>query len=108
MRLRTSLFIIAFFIVPILFILTNPDTGIIKDLPVAAEILTYIVYISRAFIGVVLLMVVRKLIHDYPSADVDTLLKEAITGSTSAAIAIVGMAVFSLSYAVVIFAVLSV
>jgi len=70
--------LLGFILVPIVFILTAPDGGVVKVAPQYAEILTYLVYLMRIFLVFGLLHIIRKMMLDYNSADFNKLLEKAI------------------------------
>ena len=105
LRKRHILLILGFIFVPIMFILTNPDTNIINLPPAYAEVLNYFVYLMRAFLVFGLFHVIRKTMMDYPSADFGKLLEKATEQGNSGAAAI-AMAINMLGYAILLAAII--
>ena len=96
--------ILGFILVPITFILTNPSADYIKVAPQYAEIITYMVYLMRAFLIFGLLHIIRKTLLDYDSADINKLLKQAIEDK-QAGLALVAIAVMILGFCILLAAI---
>jgi hypothetical protein len=64
--------------------------------------ITTIVSTLKDFVPLILLYFARKMFHDYPEADVQTLGRKALETPLSAAIFAVALALFTLAYALLI------
>lgn len=104
-RRRTLMWGMGLIGVPLVFILTGPDAGIVSDLPFGAGIMEYAVYATKIFLVVLVLHIIRKGFHDYKESDLRVLLSHAVESSVGAGLAIVGLSIMTLAYAVVVLAV---
>ena len=102
MRFRTGFSIVSFLLVVALWIVTDPDLGLITQLHVGAGLIATLVILSKGILGPTLLYLTRKWMFDYKVADMEELGKKAIESSTGAAIYAVAIALMCLAFAVVI------
>lgn len=97
------LFILALFTVALL---TDPDAGIITNLAFGAGLVSHLVTLLLATSGAILLYVIRKVFFDYPEADIRLLLAKAMQDPKGAGLAVIGLGINMLAFAIVILAVL--
>jgi len=64
LRHRYIAFAFLLLLVPLLDVLTDPNTGIITDMPYGASMLSYLVLLSRGLLSVVALYILFKWIFD--------------------------------------------
>lgn len=93
---------IALVIMIVLWVGVDPDAGFITNLPYGAKLLMIFVTLSKMIPYVLALHVTRKVLHDY--MDLELYLKKANDTSEGAGLAIVGMGLLCIAYAIVIFA----
>lgn len=104
MRFRNIFAIFGFFLVIGLWLLTDPDLGLITQLPFGAGLIATLVLLSKGVLGPTLLYLTRKAMFDYHVADMEALGKKAMEHPTGAAIFALAISVMCLAFAVVIFA----
>lgn len=88
-------------LVLMLWILTDPDTGIIQQLPFGATAAANLLILSRVIMYVAVLHISRKAMFDY--FDMETALNKAMTTADGAGKALIGFGLFNLAIAIVIF-----
>lgn len=86
-----------------LLLLTDPDSGLINNLPFGATTLGYILFCFKAVLGVVFLHVSRKGLMDY--IDLKSVFDKAMTSSEGAGLATIGIGLVFLSIALIFLAV---
>ena len=102
MRARNLYAIGGLILVITLWLLTDPDLGLITSLSFGAGLIATIVLLSKGVLGPTLLYLTRKAMFDYPVADFEALGKKAMEHPTAAAIYALSIAVLCLAFAVVI------
>lgn len=102
MRFRTIYAIGGFILVVALWLLTDPDLGLIQDLTFGAGLVATIVLLSKGVLGPTLLHITRKAMFDYKEADMGELAKKSLQSSTGAAIFALAISLMCLAFAIVI------
>jgi len=87
----------------ILLLLTDPDSGLIDNLPFGATTLGYVLFCFKSVLGVIFLHVSRKALMDY--VDLNALFDKATTSSEGSGLAIIGVGLIYLSIALIFLAV---
>ena len=89
-----------------LFILTwivvDPDSSVLSGLPMGGQIILVLSMVALSLVGVLVMHVARKSIHDYKSADIDVLGKKAMSTPEGAGLHSVAMAVNNLAIAIIV------
>lgn len=101
MRFRTVYTLIGSIIVILLWLLTDPDLGLIQNLPFGASTVATLVVLSKALLYVTLLHFSRKALFDY--VDLSELFDNAKKDKDSGE-ALIAIAIFTLAIALVIYA----
>jgi hypothetical protein len=86
---------------------TDPDAGWIQNLPFGSGLISHLMVLLLASSAAILLWMIRKVMFDYPEADHRSLLRVASRESTGAGLAIIGIAIHMLAFAVVIYAIIN-
>ncbi len=86
-----------------LLLLTDPDSGLIDNLPFGATTLVYILFCFKSVLGVVFLHVSRRALLDY--IDLKSVFDKAMTSSEGAGSATIGIGLIFLSIALIFLAV---
>lgn len=107
LRKRHSFITITSIIVVSLWLMTDPDLGLLRDLPFGAGLVSTIVVITTSFLGLGILHITRKCIHDYKVADFKKLGEKAIETSTGAGLFAIAISIMSIAFAIIIQAVLN-
>lgn len=89
-------------LVILLSLMTDPDTGLIKELPFGAGTVATIVILLRAILYVALLHVSRKALTDY--FDLEEYCNKAKQTAEGAGNAVIGIGIYTVAMALVIFA----
>ena len=100
-RFRNIYMLYGSVLVLFLWVLTDPDTGVIQHLPFGATAAANLLILSRVIMYVALLHVSRKAMFDY--FDMETALNKALTTADGAGKALIGFGLFNLAIAFVIF-----
>lgn len=85
-----------------LYMATDPDAGIIQNLPVGAGTLAMMVILLKAILYVVLLHYSRKAIFDY--INLRTLILQTKEDPVGAGLSVIGISIFVLAVSIVIYA----
>jgi len=102
MRYR-SVFIGLMLIIPVtLWLLTDPDSGIIENIPFGGGLISVLTAFSISMLGIALIYLSRKGMHDYPVADFEQLGKTAVRTPEGAASYAIAISIKVLAYAIVI------
>lgn len=101
-RKRNYFALIGSFIMICLWLVTDPDAGIITDMPVGAKLLDIFTVLSKGIIYVLLLHYCRKYVLDY--INFKQLTDKAHESPEGAGLAAIAIAVYTLAFAIVIFA----
>ena len=102
MRYRSMYAIGGFILVIALWLLTDPDLGLITNLSFGAGIIATLVLLSKGILGPTLLYLTRKAMFDYDAADLETLGKKAMEHPIGAAIFALAISMMCVAFAVVI------
>lgn len=102
MRARNLYAIGGLFLVITLWLLSDPDLGLITQLPFGAGLVATIVLLSKGILGPTLLYLTRKAMFDYPVADLEKLGKKAFEHPIGAAIFALAISVMCLAFAAII------
>jgi hypothetical protein len=102
MRPRNAYMVYGTIVVSMLMLLADPDLNIISYLPFGAEQLVLLTIIGKSILYAILLHITRKGFLDYDSADLGKLFETAKETSQGSAIAIVGMGLIMIAFALVI------
>lgn len=100
-RFRNIYMLYGSLLVLALWVLTDPDTGLIQHLPFGATAAANLLILSRVIMYVALLHVSRKAMFDY--FDMEAALNKALTTADGAGKALIGFGLFNLAIAFVIF-----
>jgi hypothetical protein len=102
MRPRNAYMVYGTIVVSMLMLLADPDLNFISYLPFGAEQLVLLTIIGKSILYAILLHVTRKGFLDYDSADLGKLFETAKETPQSSAIAIVGIGIIMVAFALVI------
>ena len=102
MRLRNIYTIIGSVLVLLLWVLTDPDGGLLQHLTFGSSAIATIVILSKSILYVAVLHVTRKALFDY--IDLGDLYDKAKETPQGAGLAIVGVGLFIVACAIVIYA----
>lgn len=86
-------------LVLLLLLLTDPDSGLIDNLPFGATTLAYIIFCFKSVLGIIFLHVSRKGLMDY--IDLKLFYDKAISSSEGAGLATIGVGLVFLSIALI-------
>jgi uncharacterized membrane protein (DUF106 family) len=101
-RFRNVYICLGFFLVLALSLLTDPDTGIIHQLPFGAGTLATLVILLKAVLYTSFLHITRKGLMDY--LDMEELITKAKESSQGSGLALVGVGLYTIAMAIVIYA----
>lgn len=101
-RFRNLFLVLGTFAVLALHLLTDPDSGIIQQLPIGANAITTILYMSKGIMAVALLYICRKAILDYPAADFEALGIEAKKSPVGSGLYAIAISLMTIAFAIVI------
>jgi len=101
-RKRNVFALLGSLIMIILWLITDPDAGIITSMPVGAKILDIFTVLSKGIIYVLLLHFCRKYILDY--VNFRSQMEKACETPQGAGAAAISTAIYTLAFAIVIFA----
>lgn len=101
MRFRNIYTIVGSFLVILLWLVTDPDNGLIQHLSFGASTVATLVVLTKALLYVTLLHYSRKALFDY--VDLSELFDNAKKDNDSGE-ALIALAIFTLAIAVVIYA----
>ena len=104
LRFRNLYMYIGTFLVVLLYLATDPDSGFIESLPFGASTLAMLVITLKAIMYVTILHLSRKALFDYPEADFQKLARQAMATSQGAGSFAIAMAVVMLAVSLLIFA----
>jgi hypothetical protein len=102
MRFRHVYMALGSILVIILGLLSDPDTGLIQNMPFGASILASLIILSKAVLYVALLHLSRKALMDY--IDLEVYAKEAIKTPEGSAQLTIAVSIYTLAAALVIYA----
>lgn len=102
LRFRRLYVVLGTFLVFFLWLITDPDVGLIQHLSFGAGLLAMLVFMSKGLLASVLLYVTRKAMFDYKEADLQNLGVEAKKDPQAAALYSISIAIQTLAFAVVI------
>ncbi len=105
-RKRSTYLIISLAIVLGLWTITDPDFGLLKNLPFGSGLIGMIVTIVTSFLGIGILHITRKAMHDYPVADFRRLGERAFQTPIGAGLFAIALALMTMAFAMIISAVL--
>ena len=98
-----NLFLTLLIIIPTtLWMLADPDTRILENLPFGAGFISMLTMLSIALLGIALVYISRKGMHDYPIADFEKLGQSASRSPEGAGQYAIAIAIKTLAYAIVI------
>lgn len=102
MRFRFVYIGLGIFFTLLLSVITDPDTGFIRDLPFGAGTVASIVVLLKSVLYTGFLHISRKGLMDY--VDLEALVKKAMETSEGAGSAVIGVGVYAFAIALAIFA----
>jgi hypothetical protein len=102
MRPRNAYMVYGTIVVSMLMLLADPDLNFISYLPFGAEQLVLLTIIGKSILYAILLHMTRKGFLDYDSADLSKLFDTAKETPLSSSIAIVGVGIIMIAFAIVI------
>lgn len=102
MRFRSFYAIGGFILMLTLWLLSDPDLGILKGMAFGAGLFTTFVILSKGVIGPTLLHITRKAMFDYPVADMEDLGNKAAETSIGAAIYALAISLMCIAFAIVV------
>ena len=102
MRFRTAFSLLGFILVTALWLLTDPDLGLVTQLSFGAGLIATLVLLSKGILGPSLLYLTRKAMFDYKVADMEELGKKAAESSVGAGLYAIAIALMCLAFSVVI------
>ena len=102
MRFRNMYMIFGTALVVLLWIISDPDLGAIKDLPFGSGAIAMLIFMSKGVIASTLLYVTRKGMMDYDTADFEELGKAAKFDPQGAGQYAIAVSIQTLAFAVVI------
>ena len=91
-RFRHTFMLLGSLLVIALLVLSDPDFGIISNLPIGASTLATLIILSKVVLYVSVLHLARKALHDYPEADAQSLFSKAKETSQGAGLALIAIA----------------
>lgn len=102
MRTRNLYAIGGIILVVSLWLLTDPDLGLVTQLSVGAGLIATLVLLSKGILGPALLYLTRKAMFDYKVADMEELGKKAAESSIGAGLYAIAISVMCLAFSAVI------
>lgn len=99
MKFRNIFLILIPILVIVLSLLTDPDLGLIQNLPFGASVVAYATFSLRALLAVVFIHLCRRGLIDY--VDLRLYFEKALTSSEGAGSAIVCVGLICISIAIV-------
>jgi hypothetical protein len=102
MRFRNVYIAFCFLLVAVLWLGTDPDIGLLRDLPFGAGLIASLVFQSNSLLAIMLLYITRKGLFDYKVADFESLGHLSIKSSEGAGLYALALSLMTLSFAVVI------
>lgn len=108
MRFRNMYMIFGGILVLILLTVTDPDQGLIRNLPFGAGTLLTITILAKGILGSGLLYVTRKAMFDYEVADLESIGKDARRTPEGAGLYAISIALQTVAYALIILGVFNV
>lgn len=107
LRFRNIYMVLGSFLVIFLWLLTDPDSGIIQSLPFGASTIALIIITLKSFLYVAVLHLSRKALFDYPEADFQKLAKRALGSPQGAGSFAVAMSLVMIAISILILAAVS-
>ena len=102
MRFR-NLYIVASCVMAIILLFTSdPDVGLVQNMPVGAGTIATLILMFKAVLGVAVLHFSRKALMDYAEADFQAMLKKALETPTGAGLAAIACSLMTIAIAIVI------
>lgn len=102
MRYR-NVFLFILVLLPLsLFLVTDPDSGLIDSLQIGAGLLGLLTMLAVGLLGLALLHFSRKGLHDYDTSDINLLGKIAVKDPRGAGLQSIATAILTLAYALVV------
>lgn len=98
MKFRFVFMICIPILVIILNLLTDPDLGLIQNLPFGASVIAYATFSLRALLAVVFIHISRKALMDY--LDLKLYTQKALTSSEGAGLVVVGVGLMCIAISI--------
>ncbi len=102
LRFRYTYMVIGSIAVILLYLLSDPDAGIIQHLGIGASTVATLLFLVKGVLYVTLLHISRKALHDYPEADFRTVITKAVQTSEGAGRVAIALSISTLAAAIVI------
>lgn len=102
MRFRNWYVIFGTLLVLMLWLLTDPDLGIIQNLGFGAGTIAMLLFLLLGVVSSVMLYITRKAMFDYPVADFKVLGEQATRTPEGAGLYAIAIAIMTLAFSVVI------
>lgn len=106
-RFRNIYMFVGTFLVIALWVATDPDFGLIKQLEFGASTVAMILFLSKTVVYTTILHMSRKALMDYPEADLQGLIKKALESSNGAGLAVIGFGLIMVAISILVFAAVS-
>lgn len=105
MRFRNVYMVVGSSLVLLLWILSDPDLGLIQSLPIGASTVATLVMLLKTVLYVAALHLSRKALMDY--IDLEVYFKKALGTSTGSGHALVAVGLINIAIAIIIYAAVS-
>jgi len=104
MRFRYTYMILGSLLVTMALLLTDPDTGMLQNLPFGSGTIAMFLITLKVVIYVALLHLSRKALFDYPEADFQKLIQVATGSPVGAGLIAIALSIATISIALLILA----
>lgn len=108
LRVRNLYLVLGCFLVILLLILVDPDSGLVRQLPFGSGAVTTLVYMAKGILGSALLYTTRKAMFDYPEADLQSIGRDARRTPEGAGLYAISIALQTIAYSIIIALVMNV
>ena len=107
MRFRYVYMILGSILVLGLWMLSDPDAGIIEHLPFGGSTLATLIFLSKAVLYGAMLHITRKGLMDYKEADLQLAMRRALGSPSGAGMVVIGIGLICIAIAILILAAVS-